>query len=167
MFLSDKTLGSVLLSVLECRLSCFSFVHDSQVLSLNLLQGTLTIRQPQQKGLAEFFSQYMNGSIEYETWSWSQLLAVFLPAPGFWILCATLPSQGAAVPLAEKFCVRSCCTSQVLCPSLTRQLLIGFCENCRTSQWQGWNEDEAHQESCELRGKTNVSSSSVIISSIA
>lgn len=55
MFLSDENLGSVLLVVLECRLSCFSFVRDSQVLSLELLQGTLTIRQEQQKGFADFF----------------------------------------------------------------------------------------------------------------
>lgn len=55
MFLSDENLGSVLLVMLECRLSCFSFVPDSQVLSLELLQGALTIRLEQQKGFDFFF----------------------------------------------------------------------------------------------------------------
>lgn len=74
----------MLISVLEYNLSCFSFVCDSQMLSLELSQGTFKkIRQQQQKEFSEFFSQYSSGSIEYETWSWSQLLTVLLPAPGF------------------------------------------------------------------------------------
>lgn len=125
-----------MLLVLECRLSCFSFVRDSldSYCPSSGCGRTLNSKTVPYERL--WWTYCSAQGCKHQIWDMVMVKALgsFPAWPSLLNLLRGITiSGGAGMPLVENFLFRSWQALQILCCSLSRQWLISFCESTAAS----------------------------------